>query len=154
VIYGTLTYDGTSAADTFIVNMREIRIDVLQMLQPSDINDSSFRSKWIILEWENKINIETLSGDIPSFLNMLADSLKMKFVNVEPRLEGQDQVNYLVANLAACTVSGQDVLMNVCVRKDESERIVGHCRIRSQLQGIVFSLGEKVSLCQQADAFA
>lgn len=68
----------------------------------------------------------------------------MKCVNVEPQLDGTDPIDYLVANLACSTVGGQDILTNVCVRK-EDDLITGHCRIRSQLQGIVYSLGEKVT---------
>lgn len=59
VIYGTITYDGTSANDSFIVNMKEIKVDVLQIIKQSNISDTDFRSKWVVLEWENKISIES-----------------------------------------------------------------------------------------------
>ena len=42
------------------IQLNQISIDFLNFIQPLCINDIQFRSKWVTLEWENKINLHKL----------------------------------------------------------------------------------------------
>ena len=145
VIFGCLTFDGKSAIDNFFVVLKEVRIDVLDYLSLHRLTEPEFRSKWISLEWENKITIDCPGKNLNDFIRLAASAMKLECITVAPDSSDSE---YLVSNLASVSINGQEILVNACVRL-EDERISGHFRIRSHMQGMVFSLGEKLKEFQQ-----
>jgi coatomer subunit beta len=77
----------------------------------------------------------------------------MKHTNMSCLMPGsysEGECHFLAANLYARSIFGEDVLANVCVEKQsDTNKIMGHIRIRSKTQGIALSLGEKINISQK-----
>jgi len=60
-------------------------------------------------------------------------------------------VEQLYSLLYACSVFGEDALVNVSVeKKDDDGKLAGYIRIRSKTQGIALSLGDRITSVQRA----
>ena len=147
VIFGNIVYDGTSALDTQYITLNPIHIDIMDYIKPGTCTELKFRGMWTEFEWENKINVNAVYKDLREFLNLLMKSTNMSCLTPENALVGD--CGFLAANLYAKSVFGEDALANVSLEMLEEGKIVGHVRIRSKMQGIALSLGDKITLLQK-----
>jgi coatomer subunit beta len=59
--------------------------------------------------------------------------------------------SFIVSFVFACSVFGEDALVNVSVEKkdDNKGKLAGYIRIRSKTQGIALSLGDRITSIQR-----
>jgi len=148
VIFGNLVYDTTGAAETHVVVLNDIHIDIMDYINPTTCSDQQFRQMWQEFEWENKLNVNTTITDLRTYMDHIIKQTNMSSLTPKSVLEGD--CDFLAANLYARSIFGEDALANVCIEKTSSGSIVGHIRIRSKTQGLALSLGDKITLCQRA----
>lgn len=55
IIFGNIVYESGSYADSCIVVLNDIHIDIMDYINPSQCDDANFRSMWAEFEWENKV---------------------------------------------------------------------------------------------------
>jgi coatomer subunit beta len=136
-IAGSINY-GMSGEEQSVV-LLPISVDVLDFIRLERIADADFRSKWLLLEWENKINIDVIRfrtcGELFLFLS---DKMRLSRIGQNPI-----DSDYLAGNLYAKTIFGEEVLVNVCLESG-TDRITGHLRLRSRSQGVAVSLGDRI----------
>ncbi|GJQ13953.1 hypothetical protein GpartN1_g5744.t1 [Galdieria partita] len=143
IIFGTIVYDiAGKASPSRSVILSDIHIDVMDYLHPGVVSDAVFRSLWAEFEWENKISIQTNMTDLGEYLDFVIRCTNMKCLT--PRgLENES--GFLAANLYATSIFGEDALLNVSAEKTAQGNIVGFIRIRSKMQGVALSLGDRIS---------
>lgn len=148
IIFGTIVYDiAGKASPSRSVILSDIHIDVMDYLHPGVVSDATFRSLWAEFEWENKIAIQTSITDLGEYLDFLIRCTNMNCLT--PRgLENES--GFLAANLYATSIFGEDALLNVSAEKTAQGNIVGFIRIRSKMQGVALSLGDRISSRQNA----
>ncbi|VDL58402.1 unnamed protein product [Hymenolepis diminuta] len=58
IIFGNIVYDtrGSAGESNWIV-LSDIRIDILEYIQPATCSDSDFRTMWSDFDWENKVSL-------------------------------------------------------------------------------------------------
>lgn len=61
VIFGNIVYDGHGSTENCVV-LNDIRIDIMDYINPAYCNETQFRSMWTEFEWENKVNVNTNVG--------------------------------------------------------------------------------------------
>jgi len=59
MIYGNLVYDiaGSAVSDKHCVVLNNIRVDILDYIEPATCSDSQYRNMWYEFEWENKVPV-------------------------------------------------------------------------------------------------
>ncbi|KAI5289186.1 coatomer subunit beta [Ascosphaera acerosa] len=140
VIFGNVVYEGSSATESHVVILNDIKADIMDYIQPASCSETQFRTMWTEFEWENKVNIVSKAKTLRDFLRQLLKCTNMNCLTPEASLEGECQ--FLSANLYAKTVFGEDALANVSIEKEgEDGPITGFIRIRSRSQGLALSLG-------------
>jgi coatomer subunit beta len=158
LVYGCITYG--LGIDTRTVVIANIPIDIVDYIDaaPGMMPEAAFRQAWVLLEWENKINIgpvpfakqssspETALSD---FLEALLRTTHLACIT--PGYGLCDGGAYLAANMHARSVFAEDVLANICLERhpeagDDGTFVVsGHVRLRSKTQGIAIALGDKIN---------
>eukprot|EP00158_Paraphelidium_tribonemae_P007359 Partr_v1_DN28215_c0_g1_i1_m76298 putative The coatomer is a cytosolic protein complex that binds to dilysine motifs and reversibly associates with Golgi non- clathrin-coated vesicles, which further mediate biosynthetic protein transport from the ER, via the Golgi up to the trans Golgi network. Coatomer complex is required for budding from Golgi membranes, and is essential for the retrograde Golgi-to-ER transport of dilysine-tagged proteins (By similarity) len=146
VIFGNIVYDSGSEARVIVLN--DIRIDIMDYINPSACPETQFRQMWAEFEWENKIVVNTNITDLKEFLNHILKNTNMGCLTPEAALEGD--CGFLAANMYAKSIFGEDAVGNVALEMTENGTIAGHIRIRSKTQGIALSLGDKISATQKS----
>jgi len=148
IIFGSIVYDvaGTGAADSCVVVLSEIHIDIMDYIKPSACGDAAFRTMWSEFEWENKVLVNTTQTNLRAFLDYIVATTNMRCLTPTGALMGD--CGFLTANLYAKSIFGEDALLNMSVQEDNG-KIVGNIRIRSKTQGIALSLGDKITLEQR-----
>lgn len=149
VIFGNLVFDyGRSAANSgvedgsgCVIALHEIHLDVIEYLQPSEINEALFCSMWEEFEWENKVTIRSRLGSLDAVLALVSETLHMRCQS--PR-HANNKSGFLAANLYATSVFGEHVLANLSAERLADGTIQGTVRIRSKTQGLALSLGERL----------
>ncbi|KAG5518803.1 hypothetical protein PMAC_002774 [Pneumocystis sp. 'macacae'] len=143
IIFGNCAYEGVGSQDSNIIIFNDIHVDVVDYIRPSYCSENQFRNMWTEFEWENKVNISSLTNqDLKEFLNELMTKTNMTCLSSETLKEDCD---FLSANLYAKSIFGEDALMNVSIQKQNNNYITGHIRIRSKTQGIALSIGELIN---------
>ncbi|KAG4305420.1 hypothetical protein PORY_000976 [Pneumocystis oryctolagi] len=143
IIFGNCAYEGGGSQDSNIVIFNDIHIDIIDYIRPSFCSENQFRNMWTEFEWENKVNISSLTTqNLKEFLNELI--IKTNMACLSPKTLKED-CNFLSANLYAKSIFGEDALMNVSLEKQNNDCITGHIRIRSKTQGIALSIGELIN---------
>lgn len=147
-IFGTIVYDSSTSADTTVINLNEIPVEIMDYIHPATCTEAAYRQMWAEFEWENKVGVNTLITDVDEFLDHIIESTNMTCLT--PRFE-KGQSTFLAANLYAKSVFGEDALVNVSVEK-VGAKVEGYCRIRAKGQGIALSIGDRISTIQKQKA--
>eukprot|EP01128_Nolandella_sp_AFSM9_P004837 TRINITY_DN2257_c0_g1_i1.p1 TRINITY_DN2257_c0_g1~~TRINITY_DN2257_c0_g1_i1.p1 ORF type:complete len:318 (-),score=66.98 TRINITY_DN2257_c0_g1_i1:58-1011(-) len=143
-IFGSLVYETSAAGGREnVVVLNEIKVDIIEYIEPAYTDETKFRQMWQAFEWENKLTVHTNQRNLRDFLKLIVTSTKMNCLTPATALEGE--CGFLAANLYARSIFGEDALANICIEQvDPASPITGHIRIRSKTQGIAISLGEKI----------
>mmetsp|Transcript_12717 Transcript_12717/g.22974 ORF Transcript_12717/g.22974 Transcript_12717/m.22974 type:complete len:643 (-) Transcript_12717:368-2296(-) len=145
-IFGTIVYDSSTSAESSVINLNEIPIEIMDYIKPATCSDSSFRAMWAEFEWENKVAVNTLITDVNEFLEHIVQSTNMNCLT--PRFALGGNCDFLAANLYAKSVFGEDALVNVSVEK-AADKVEGYVRIRAKTQGIALSIGDRITFMQK-----
>lgn len=98
VIFGNIVYDGPSSAETNVVILNDVHVDIMDYIQPAQCTETQFRSMWTEFEWENKVNINhTKAKNLREFLELLQQATNMALLTPEASLRGD--CRFLSANL-------------------------------------------------------
>ncbi|KAM7532573.1 hypothetical protein Aperf_G00000131736 [Anoplocephala perfoliata] len=149
IIFGNIVYDtrGSAGESNWIV-LSDIRIDILEYIQPATCSDEDFRSMWSDFDWENKVTVSTQVTDLHAYLDNVAKITNFKCLTPPEALRGE--CNFLCATLYACSIFGEHVLGNLCLEKSSDDAPVsGHVRIRAKTQGMAVTMGDKISTSQK-----
>jgi len=151
-IFGNIVYDATNSADHIVINLHDIKIDIMDYIHPATCTESQFRRMWAEFEWENKVAVNTKIGDIKQYLEHIVAITNTNCLTPPRALAGE--CSYIAANLYACSSFGEDALVNVSVEREGGEggkpaRVIGSIRIRSKTQGIALSLGDRIGQLQR-----
>ncbi len=157
MIYGCLTYGTVEPRSVVLAN---IAVDIVDYIHPAPLEEAEFRQHWVVLEWENKINIPTIK--VPQtraqskeiLKTFLEDLLRHTHLTcITPALGLCEGGDYLAANMFARSVFNEDVLANICLERSSPEEVTGHVRLRSKTQGIAIALGDKINAFVQKYTF-
>ena len=153
-IFGNIVYDSTTSAEHVVLNLHDIKIDIMDYIHPASCDEATFRQMWAEFEWENKVAVNTKIVDLKSYLSNIIAITNTKCLTPERALAGD--CKYIAANLYARSSFGEDALVNVSVELEELmvgpkkvTRIIGSIRIRSKTQGIALSLGDRIGVLQR-----
>jgi coatomer subunit beta len=153
-IFGNIVYDSTTSAEHVVLNLHDIKIDIMDYIHPATCDETTFRQMWAEFEWENKVAVNTKMVDLKSYLNNIISITNTNCLTPARALAGD--CKYIAANLYARSSFGEDALVNVSVELEELmvgpkkvQRIIGSIRIRSKTQGIALSLGDRIGLLQR-----
>jgi coatomer subunit beta len=148
IIFGNIVYDITgSQSDRNCVVLNDIKIDIMDYIQPAYCSDQEFREMWAGFEWENKVTVHTNIGDLRDYLHHLVTSTNMKCLTPEKTLTGDCE--FLAANLYAKSMFGESALANLSIEVGHNGFVQGHIRIRAKSQGMAISLGDKINESQK-----
>jgi len=148
IIFGNIVYDITgSQSDRNCVVLNDIKIDIMDYIQPASCSDQEFRDMWSGFEWENKVTVHTNIGDLRDYLHHLVSSTNMKCLTPEKTLTGDCE--FLAANLYAKSMFGESALANLSIEVGHNGFVQGHIRIRAKSQGMAISLGDKINESQK-----
>ncbi|KAM3184259.1 hypothetical protein ACTXT7_008698 [Hymenolepis weldensis] len=149
IIFGNIVYDtrGSAGESNWIV-LSDIRIDILEYIQPAICSDGDFRTMWSDFDWENKVTVSTQLTDLRAYLDNVTKITNFKCLTPPEALRGD--CNYLCATLYACSIFGEHVLGNLCLEKcSDDAPVSGHVRIRAKTQGMAVTMGDKISTSQK-----
>mmetsp|Transcript_20197 Transcript_20197/g.28181 ORF Transcript_20197/g.28181 Transcript_20197/m.28181 type:complete len:968 (-) Transcript_20197:245-3148(-) len=151
VIFGNIVYSTAKGVDKRIVVLNSIHMDIMDYIHPANCTDTEFRSMWAEFEWENKVSVNTDFKDLSAYLDHIVKITNMKCLT--PDIEQYSECGFLAANLYACSIFGEDALLNLSVEQNPaSKKITGYVRIRSKTQGVALSLGDKITSNQRKDS--
>jgi len=105
VIFGNVVYDGASAAESNVVILNDVHVDIMDYIQPATCTETQFRTMWTEFEWENKVNINAKAKSLREFLKKLMVCTNMSCLTPEASMKGDCQ--FLSANLYARSVFGK-----------------------------------------------
>mmetsp|Transcript_28854 Transcript_28854/g.80675 ORF Transcript_28854/g.80675 Transcript_28854/m.80675 type:complete len:965 (-) Transcript_28854:156-3050(-) len=150
VIYGNIVYDvaGSHAVDSNVIVLNDIHIDIVDYISPATCTEAEFRAMWAEFEWENKVAVKTNITDIQQYLNHIIKQTNMKCLTKVDSID--HKCDFVAATLYARSVFGESALVNIGAEKQSDGKLSGHIRIRSKTQGIALSLGDKITLKQNA----
>jgi coatomer subunit beta len=55
VIFGSIVYETGGTAESHVVVLNDIHIDIMDYISPAPCADVAFRNFWAEFEWENKV---------------------------------------------------------------------------------------------------
>eukprot|EP00929_Paragymnodinium_shiwhaense_P024244 TRINITY_DN1497_c0_g2_i1.p1 TRINITY_DN1497_c0_g2~~TRINITY_DN1497_c0_g2_i1.p1 ORF type:complete len:1006 (-),score=340.59 TRINITY_DN1497_c0_g2_i1:242-3259(-) len=177
VIFGYVTFEKKSASDKECTVLNELHVDILDYIERAWIGELAFRTMWSEFEWENKININTTITEVGQFLEHIMRNTNMSIVGrTAKKQEGgkekkkgkltseevqemmreaagiQKLINtssFVAINLYAKSIFGEDALANVSIEKLPDGKLTGSVRIRSRMQGVALSLGDRITIVQR-----
>merc|ERR1711871_482240 len=136
-IFGNIVYDSTNSADHVVLNLHDIKIDIMDYIHPATCDETTFRNMWAEFEWENKVAVNTKITDIKQYLQHIVNITNTNCLTPPRALAGD--CSYVAANLYACSSFGEGALVNVSVEREEVisggkkiVRVIGSIRIRSK----------------------
>ncbi|ELP85042.1 coatomer subunit beta, putative [Entamoeba invadens IP1] len=135
----------TGSSDGHMV-LSNISVEALDSINPGNITNEEFQTKWAEYEWENKIVVETEINNLSEFIENICKEARMNCIT--PKNLFCSEIGFLSANLYATTVFGDDALANISVEIDNG-KITGGIRIRAKSQGVAVSLGDRILLVQK-----
>ena len=149
-IFGNIVFDSSTRAENTVLNLHDIRVDIMDYIKPATCTEAKFRSMWAEFEWENKVTVNTAMDDLHEYLTHIMSITNMNCLTPPKAIGGE--CNFLAANLYARSIFGEDALINVSVEciqvpngKTVTSRVIGAIRIRSKTQGIALSLGDRIT---------
>lgn len=113
VIFGNVVYDSAAAAESNVVILNDVHVDIMDYIQPATCTETQFRTMWTEFEWENKVNINSKAKDLRTFLRDLMKATNMTCLTPEASMKGECQ--FLSANLYARSVFGKFEKGHCCV---------------------------------------
>jgi len=137
-VSGSMTFrypdeSGEYANTTYMINFCEIRTSVAEFLEPCEIVPHEFREMWKDLEWENTYTLKlSTKKPLEEIFEGVSSGVRGRVLDVEYNDD------YAVGNIVCLTQQSVYVLVNVCLRREES--VYFECRIRSKKEGIVKSV--------------
>jgi coatomer subunit beta len=143
VIFGNIIYDGSHGAESKIVILNDVHVDIMDYIKPSKCSESKFRTMWNEFEWENKIVIKSTLPSLKEYFDELLKGTNMACLT--PGAIIGEECQFLSANLYSKSSFGEDALANLCIEKQTDGPVIGHVRIRSKGQGLALSLGDRVA---------
>mmetsp|Transcript_25804 Transcript_25804/g.71921 ORF Transcript_25804/g.71921 Transcript_25804/m.71921 type:complete len:1010 (-) Transcript_25804:131-3160(-) len=180
VIFGYVTFEKQRGVDKECTVLNEIHVDILDYIERAWVGEASFRTMWSEFEWENKININTAINEVGEYLEYLMRNTNMSIVGRSVKKapdkkakskkrftadEVHDMLreaagiqkliessNFIAVNLYAKSIFGEDALANVSIEKLADGKLTGSVRIRSRMQGIALSLGDRITIVQRGTA--
>ncbi|KAK9500807.1 hypothetical protein O3M35_002001 [Rhynocoris fuscipes] len=151
IIFGNIVYDVSgTAADSIVVVLNDIHIDIMDYIVPATCTDTEFRQMWTEFEWENKLSVNTSITDLNEYLGHFVNSTNMRCLTPDKALCGQ--CGFMAANMYAKSIFGEDALANISIEKSFNSNdspVTGHIRIRAKTQGMALSLGDKINMIQK-----
>ena len=69
-IFGNIVFDSSTRAENTVLNLHDIRVDIMDYIKPATCTESKFRSMWAEFEWENKVTVNTPMADCMITLNI------------------------------------------------------------------------------------
>merc|ERR1719201_641066 len=155
--------------------LNELHVDILDYIERAWIGELAFRTMWSEFEWENKININTSITEVGTFLEHIMLNTKMSIVGRSQKTlakgKKKDKVtaedvaemlreavgiqklietsSFVAVNLYAKSIFGEDALANISIEKLPDGKLTGSVRIRSRMQGVALSLGDRITLVQR-----
>ena len=147
VIFGNVVYDSPNGNNKTIVVLNNIRMAMINYIEPAWTSSEQFRSMWAEFEWENKLAVITDITDLNQYLEHIKHITNMKCMTPQVTMAGD--CKFLAANLYARSMFGEDALLNLSVESLNNGKITGYIRIRSITQGIALSLGQKITSHQR-----
>ncbi|ELQ74049.1 Vesicle coat complex COPI, beta subunit [Trachipleistophora hominis] len=131
-ITGCVSYTIKNVAH--VLNMSTLSFRVNEFLQSRVLENEEFKTQWLGLEWENTYTSRfRCTRPVVHIFRAIAESVKAYVVDVKT-----DDNTFLVANLVCTTFLGEDVLINLKIRRDEMIHL--DCRMRSTEEALVKSL--------------
>ena len=67
-IFGNIVYGSASGADSTVIALNSIHMDIADYIKPVYCTDRAFRASWAELEWENKLSVSTDLKDLNEYL--------------------------------------------------------------------------------------
>ncbi|ELA47161.1 hypothetical protein VCUG_01350 [Vavraia culicis subsp. floridensis] len=117
-----------------VLNMSTLSFRVNDFLQSRVLENEEFKTQWLVLEWENTYTSRfRCMHHVEHIFRAIAECVKAYVVDVRT-----DRSTFLVANLVCTTFLGEDVLINLKIRRDEMVYL--DCRMRSTEEALVKSL--------------
>ena len=113
VIFGNVVYDGASSAESNVVILNDVHVDIMDYIQPAQCTETQFRTMWTEFEWENKVNINSKAKTLREFLTQLMACTNMTCLTPEASMKGDCQ--FLSANLYARSVFGQSLFTPIFI---------------------------------------
>lgn len=145
VIFGNIVYDGQHSDESTIVILNDVHVDIMDYIKPATCTENVFRKMWNEFEWENKITIKSSMNSLKEYLDELMKGTNMNCLT-PGAIIGEEDCQFLSANLYSRSSFGEDALANLCIEKQtDGGPIIGHVRIRSKGQGLALSLGDRVA---------
>jgi len=177
VIFGYVSYERKRGVDKEYGVLNELHVDILDYIERAWIGELAFRTMWSEFEWENKININTSISEVDEFLEHIMRNTNMSIVGrSQPKAKAGDKKkkgrltaeeahemlaeassikkliessNFVAVNLYAKSIFGEDALANVSIERLPDGKLTGSVRIRSRMQGIALSLGDRITVVQR-----
>lgn len=153
-IFGCISFlSGPTGQEADSVILAEIKIDVLEYVQPASLPESRFRDQWVLLEWENKISIKVPQLGLRQFMDFLMAAGHLTAITPNAGLEAG--AAFLACNLYARSIFDEEILANICLEHtsngqgSDGDLIKGHLRLRSKTQGLAVAYGDKLNLLIQ-----
>lgn len=143
IIFGNIIYDGQHADEALTIILNDIHIDAMEYFKPALCSELLFRSMWNEFEWENKLTVKVNKLLLREYLETVQAVTNMACLT--PGAVVGEECMFLLANLYARLLFGEDVLANLLIEKKADGPVVGDVRIRSKGQGLALSIGEKIS---------
>lgn len=152
-LFGSIVYEDTSKTNADdreqVLMLNDISVNITDYIQPAMKSFDEFRKVWRDCEWENKVTVKTKLTNLKEYLKQLIAATNMRCVTSEKTLDGESA--FLSANLYAKSSFGEEALVNVGIDQETpTSNVRGSVKIRSRSQGMALSLGEKITIAQNA----
>merc|ERR1711871_1932096 len=72
-IFGNIVYDSSTSADHAVLNLHDIKINIMDYIHPATCDENTFRRMWAEFEWENKVSVHTNATDLKDFLDHIVN---------------------------------------------------------------------------------
>ena len=106
-IFGNIVYDSTNSADHAVLNLHDIKIDIMDYTPATATRRLSATCGRVW--WENKVAVNTKITDIKQYLQHIIQITNTNCLTPVRWLK----LDYVAANLYACSSFGEDALVNV-----------------------------------------
>eukprot|EP00915_Cephaloidophora_sp_WS-2016_P005442 GHVH01007228.1.p1 GENE.GHVH01007228.1~~GHVH01007228.1.p1 ORF type:complete len:956 (+),score=171.80 GHVH01007228.1:78-2945(+) len=150
LIFGYATYSTGTGANMSrkSLPLHDVHVDLLSgNNEVSCVDEATFRELWTLFEWENKIQVKSMTQDIHSFIDDVVDATKMTILGERMlNIVTENHLPFISQNLYCKTSFEEEALANVSLFKSSDGKMLeGHVRIRARKQGIALTIGDRVS---------
>ena len=146
-LFGVVSFDfaGAGGSDHQLLPLAPIDVDPFFCFEPTQISETSFRTKWAESIWERKIDINTQETDLIAFIDRIATSFKFEIITPRQQLVVTSKsAGFIAANLFTRSLFGEEVEMNVNAKLEKGGKITGYLRIRTPVEQLAFLFGKLI----------